>query len=105
MNAAHFPMVHHIRPLASGFAALALLLAACGGSHYRFVGDGDALTYKVPKDWVEFGRDQVLRAIGLQDAQTAQAFRYLTAYDAAEEPSLQHVLRSVPEEPTLIAYV
>lgn len=99
------PTSLRVRGLLLAVPALVVLLSACGGSGYRFVGDGDALSFKVPSDWTEFDRASVLEETGLNEAQVGAQFTFLTAYDADEEPALTHVLSDVPDDPTVLAYV
>lgn len=97
------------RWIAAAVMAIAVLLAACGGtSGYTFVrsSETDAF-FKVPSDWERFNKKEILVAVDLSDSPGAnEGFKFLEAYDAAPDPSIDHVIGAeLPNFPVVRAEV
>lgn len=100
-----------VRRIAARFLAFialpALLLPACGGSEFDFVGSPDRKAYfKIPLDWKEFSRRDLLAASGLDLSDvTQQTLPWLVAFDSAPRPSADHVLElaEAPDHPVVLA--
>jgi len=85
---------------------LSLLLTSCGGDGYTFVGSqGDHVFLKVPSTWTSYSGHVILQAIGIDKTPSASSFKWLAAYDAADDARLGHVLTGVPKSPVLLTYV
>ncbi len=95
------------RPLIGALAAGAILLAACGGASFNFTSSSDDKAFfKVPKQWREYNRLDILEAAGQSEsAATERAIPWLVAFDADPEPSVIHVLslELAPEYPVVLA--
>lgn len=99
-----------------GFALAAVaslgLLAGCGSSKYEYVSNSAENTYfRVPSTWQRLDDKQLQRALlkgdpsSLEEA-SAEASKWVVAFDAASSPSLAHLkLDSVPEAPVILAQV
>jgi len=102
-----------IRPLrlaVSTVVGLGVLLSACGGGDgYTFVSSTDRKAYfKVPHDWTFFDKRDILVASGQSlSEETNRQLPWLIAYDAAPDPSLDHILSlgQAPEHPVVFARV
>lgn len=80
------------RPVVALAATLVvcLLMSACGGSEYRYVENRtNGVYFKVPDDWQVFGKEQILKGTSLTEDQRDR-LRYLAAFDADPQPSLEH---------------
>jgi hypothetical protein len=88
------------------------LVAGCGSSKYEYVSNSAEHTYfRVPSNWQRLNDNQLQRALvngdpsSLEEA-SAEASKWVVAYDAASSPSLNHLkLDSVPEAPIVLAEV
>ncbi|WP_157518523.1 hypothetical protein [Herbidospora mongoliensis] len=100
---------------AAAFVVAAMIagLSGCGGSQYTFVRDSGGGTYfKVPAAWQKVDQKQVDAAVlGDPSSATSQVLKQLTwtvAYDGHMQPSINHVMSSVPggpDEPFALAIV
>ncbi len=80
-------------------AAAAVLLGACGGSDYRYIkSSSNGAYFKVPKSWKVYDKDTIVSASGtnLSDSQKS-TLRFMVAFDADPEPSLDHDLQTATE--------
>lgn len=80
--------------LAAFLIVAAVGLAACRGSGFDYVGSPDRrATFKVPLEWKEFTKRDLLAASG-QDLSNAtnEAFPWLVGFDAAPKPAASNVL-------------
>lgn len=88
-------------------ALTGLLLAACGASDFDFVGSPDRKAYfKVPLEWKEFSKRDLLAASGLDLSEVSQqTLPWLVAFDSAPRPSADHVLQlgDAPDHPVVLA--
>ena len=99
---------------AYALAAVAVLglVAGCGSSKYEYVSNSAEHTYfRVPSTWQRLNDNQLQRALvkgdpsSLEEA-SAEASKWVVAYDAASSPSLNHLkLDSVPDAPIILAEV
>jgi hypothetical protein len=88
------------------------LLAGCGSSKYEYVSNSAEHTYfRVPVKWQRLDDNELQRALvngdpsSLEEA-SAEASKWVVAYDAARAPSLGHLkLDAVPEAPIVLAEV
>lgn len=84
-----------------------LLFAACGESDFDFVGSPDRKAYfKVPLEWQQFDRRDLLAASGLDLSQvTQETLPWLVAFDSAPQPSADHILElgDAPDHPVVLA--
>jgi hypothetical protein len=80
-----------------GVLAAALLLAACGGSDYRYVSNSsDKVFFKIPKDY-ELYRIETAEPEGRPSAAAVQgADPWHVVFDSAPEPSETHADASAP---------
>lgn len=77
--------------LVVGAAVLIGLATACGGTGYRYVESrSNGAYFKIPEKWHLFGRDDIIDP----DSAAAQAYSFLSAFDAAPVPSGDHQLDS-----------
>jgi hypothetical protein len=88
--------------------ALGFLLSACGGRDgFTYVSSTDRKAYfKVPAGWTFFDKRDILVASGQSlSAGTNEQLPWLIAYDAAPDPSLDHVLAKavIPLDPVVFA--
>jgi hypothetical protein len=87
-------------------AAAASLLAACGGSEYRYVSNStENLFFKVPKHWTQYkltDTDKDGRAESLPSG-LDRVWHY--GYDASDAPSQAHLDEVAPEKPVAQAVV
>ncbi|GAB1822469.1 hypothetical protein [Herbidospora sp. RD11066] len=100
---------------AAAFAVAAMIagLSGCGGSQYTFVRDSGGGTYfKIPSAWQKVDQKQVDAAvIGDPSSATSQVMKQMiwtVAYDGHTQPSIEHVMSSVPggpDEPFALAIV
>jgi hypothetical protein len=76
--------------------AAGLALSACSGSGYTYVKNSETNAFfKVPEDWTLYDEEAVLAGQDLspQRAQVqSEALRWLMAFDAHPDPSLDHLL-------------
>jgi hypothetical protein len=96
------------RPAVLGaLVACAVLLSACGGSGFTYVGSAaDRTFFKVPNTWTQYNREAMLVGSHLGDSpSTAASFRYLVGYDSDPEAAIDHVLQGVQVYPTITAWV
>lgn len=85
---------------------LGVLLPACGGDGFTYVGSSDGKAFfKVPASWAFFDKRELLVASGLSlSGQANQQFQWLIGFDAAPEPSLEHLaLGNIPNHPVVLA--
>jgi hypothetical protein len=77
-------------------AAAAVLLSACGGSEYRYIKSSSNGTYfKVPKDWKVYDKETIVEASGSNLSENQfDALRFMVAFDADPDPSLDHDLQT-----------
>jgi hypothetical protein len=112
MGAAGMP--RSVTRLGYALAATALLglVAGCGSSKYEYVSNSSEHTYfRVPSSWQRLDDNELQRALvkgdpsSLEEA-SAEAGKWVVAYDAANSPSLAHLkLDAVPEAPIVLAEV
>lgn len=98
------------RPVLLGLmAALAVLLSSCGGSGFKYVGSSEDKTYfKVPIDWTEYNKQQLLVATGLDKSQDSQSsYHFLMGFDSDPNPEIDHVANAtaVTRYPVILAWV
>lgn len=76
--------------------AAAVMVAACGGTNYRYVQSSANNTYfKVPTSWKVYGKAQILGANDQPISREAEAgLRFLTVFDGDPAPSLKHDFRT-----------
>jgi hypothetical protein len=94
---------------AAGFLGV---VAGCGSSKYEYVSNSAEHTYfRVPSNWQRLDDNKLQRALvngdpsSLEEA-SAEATKWVVAYDAASSPSLAHLqLDSVPDAPVVLAQV
>jgi hypothetical protein len=100
------------RVVLAAFLGCALLaVAACGSSQYHYVKNSDDnVFFKIPSSWSQVDQESLEEEVnGDPDSATAQVAReqqWVVAYDAAAEPSVEHVLSvDTPDHPTAFARV
>lgn len=85
----------------------ALVLAACQGSGFDYVGSPDRkASFKVPLEWKEFTKRDLLASTGQDVSEaTGEALPWLVGFDAAPDPTTDHVLslQLAPDHPVVIA--
>lgn len=87
--------------------AASIVLVACGSPRYHYVKSTSDRTFmRVPFDWTLYDEDELLKASDDSNEAKAQ-FKKLTwsvAFDAAPDPSLEHIL-SPSDHPTGLVQV
>lgn len=96
------------RTLLAPLVAGGILLAACGGTgDFDFVGSPDRKAFfKVPLEWKQFNKRNLLIASGQSlNTATDERLPWLIAFDAAPNPSINHVLdfSEAPQHPVVLA--
>jgi hypothetical protein len=104
-----FPRLPARRPrvAVAVLVGLGLLLSACGGNEFTYVGTSSEQVYfKVPSEWTKYNKKQLLVATGLSESpQADQAFRWLVGYDADPDPAIGHILGLDTQHPAVLAWV
>jgi hypothetical protein len=91
----------------AAFVAAGLLLGACGGNQFNYVGtSSEGAYFKVPSEWTKYNKQELMVATGLdQSPEADQAFRWLIGFDADPKPSIGHILGLSTEHPAVLAWV
>jgi hypothetical protein len=103
-----FLVTRNGRVLLALATAAAVLLGACGGSGFRYVGSAeDSVFMKAPLEWTLFTPREMLEATGLESEPEGSRYRWMIGFDAAPEPRMENVIdfTSFPEHPVVIAWV
>lgn len=84
------------RTAAGAVAAGALLLSACAGSDFQYVkNSSEGAYFKVPKDWTVYDKDDIVAASGNRLSPSQEdTLRFMVAFDADPDPSLEHDLQT-----------
>jgi hypothetical protein len=91
-----------VKRLILPFAAVALLVGACGAPQYEYVKNSEQQTYfKVPSTWTKIDQEALDEWAAGADPDSATAkirdeLMWTVAYDAADEPAVSHVYGMFP---------
>jgi hypothetical protein len=97
--------------VAAFIGGVLVAVAGCGSSQYHYVKNSDDNVYfKIPSSWSQVDQQSLEEEVnGDPDSATAQVAReqqWVVAYDAAPDPSVEHVLSvDTPDEPIAFARV
>jgi hypothetical protein len=88
----------------------AALIAACAGSGYTYVKNGDDHTYfKVPDNWKLYDEDSIVhslnKTLSKREQQAAIDQGWQVGFDASSRPSLKHLLSGRASDPEGVAIV
>ena len=108
-----FARARRLRLARAAGLVLAVGLAACGGSGFRYVKSTEANAYfKVPENWELYDENAILEREGAdlspQQLEMAKKSQWVTAFDAGPQPSLEHVFAKLTEptdHPVGVAHV
>lgn len=84
------------RAAAGAATAGALLLSACAGSDFQYVtNSSEGAYFKVPKNWKVYEKDEIVEASGNRLSPSQEdTLRFMVAFDADPDPSLEHDLQT-----------
>ena len=96
--------------LAGVVACVLVTVAGCGSGQYHYVkNSSDNVYFKIPSSWSQVDQGSLEAEVNGPDSATAQVAReqhWVVAYDAAADPSVEHVLSvATPTDPTVFARV